>query len=128
VTGSFVLFGVQVVNADPVNMIRTLAIPVFFFAGVATVFLAVLADESHKALCWTLAAEFMLVAGLVIVGLIGAPFVHPNAPLALTAGVLGVSAMGVQGAMVRLLMRGTASTNVMTTNTTLAAIVLAQRA
>ena len=36
--------------------------------------------------------------------------------------MLGLSAMGVQSALVRLLMPGVASTNVMTTNTTLFAI------
>jgi uncharacterized membrane protein YoaK (UPF0700 family) len=126
VTGSFVLSGVQIVSADPVNMIRTFAIPVFFFAGFATAFLSVLAGRTRKALCWALFAELVLVTGLVVVGVIGAPFDHPNAPLALTASVLGVSAMGVQSALVRLLMRGVASTNVMTTNTTLAAIDLAE--
>jgi uncharacterized membrane protein YoaK (UPF0700 family) len=62
----------------------------------------------------------------VLIGLIAPPFDHPNAPWALVASVLGVTAMGVQSALVRLLMRGVASTNVMTTNTTLASIELAQ--
>jgi uncharacterized membrane protein YoaK (UPF0700 family) len=47
---------------------------------------------------------------------------NPNAPLTLLAAMLGLSAMGVQSALVRLLMPGVASTNVMTTNTTLFAI------
>lgn len=126
VTGSFVLIGVQIVYADPVNLIRTLAIPVFFFAGFATVFLAELAGDSRRALCWTLFAELVLVSALVATGLIAAPFAHANAPLALAASLLGVMAMGVQSALVRLLMRNVASTNVMTTNTTLASIELAQ--
>jgi uncharacterized membrane protein YoaK (UPF0700 family) len=126
VTGSFVLIGVQIVNADMVDIVRTLAIPVFFLASFATVFLAELAGDSRKALCWTLSAELVLVGGLVLTGLIAAPFVHPNAPTALMASLFGVVAMGVQSAMVRLLMRNVASTSVMTTNTTLAAIELAQ--
>jgi uncharacterized membrane protein YoaK (UPF0700 family) len=126
VTGSFVLSGVQVVSSDPVNLIRTFAIPVFFLAGFATVFLSALAGRTRAALCWALFAELVLVAGLAAAGLAGAPFDHPNAPLALTASVLGVSAMGVQSALVRLLMHSVASTNVMTTNTTLAAIDLAE--
>lgn len=126
VTGSFVLIGVQIINADIVNVVRTLAIPVFFLAGFATVFLAELAGDSRSALRWTLGAELVLVGGMVTIGLIAAPFVHPNAPVALIASLLGVMAMGVQSALVRLLMRGVASTNVMTTNTTLASIELAQ--
>jgi uncharacterized membrane protein YoaK (UPF0700 family) len=38
VTGSFVLIGVQIVDADVINLIRTLAIPVFFLAGFGTRF------------------------------------------------------------------------------------------
>jgi uncharacterized membrane protein YoaK (UPF0700 family) len=126
VTGSFVLVGVQIVNADVVNVIRTLAIPIFFLAGFATVFLAELAGESRKALCWTLSAELVLAGALVLTGLIAAPFLDANAPTALMASLFGVVAMGVQSAMVRLLMRNVPSTSVMTTNTTLAAIELAQ--
>ncbi len=126
VTGSFVLIGVQIVNADIVSVIRTLAIPVFFLGGFATVFIAELAGDSRRALCWTLFAEFALVTGFVLIGLLAPPFDHPNAPWALVASVLGVTAMGVQSALVRLLMRGVASTNVMTTNTTLVSIELAQ--
>ena len=126
VTGSFVLIGVQIVNADVVSIIRTLAIPVFFLGGFATVFVAELAGDSQRALCWTLSVELALVCGFVLIGLVAGPFAHPNAPLTLAASVLGVTAMGVQSAPVRLLMRGVASTNVMTTNTTLAAVELAQ--
>jgi uncharacterized membrane protein YoaK (UPF0700 family) len=89
-------------------------------------FLVELAGDSKRALRWALFAEFVLASGFVVTGLIAAPFAQPNAPLALTASVLGVMAMGVQSALVRLLMRGVASTNVMTTNTTLASIELAQ--
>jgi len=50
------------------------------------------------------------------------PMRDPNAPATVLAAMLGLSAMGVQSAVVRLLMPGVASTNVMTTNTTLFAI------
>jgi hypothetical protein len=46
----------------------------------------------------------------------------PDQATALAAGLFGLSAMGVQSAFVRLLMRGAPSTNVMTTNTTQVAI------
>jgi len=48
--------------------------------------------------------------------------------LAVSAGVFGLSAMGVQSALVQLLMRGTPSTNVMTTNTTQIAILATRTA
>ena len=126
VTGSFVLIGTQIVNPDIVNVIRTLAIPLFFAAGFAAVLLAELSGNSRRALIATLGVELLLIGALAVIGLAASPFSHPTAPLALVAGALGVTAMGVQSALVRLLMRGVASTNVMTTNTTLAAIELAQ--
>ncbi len=126
VTGSFVIVGVQLVDADRSAVIRTLAIPVFFFAGFATAFLVAIAGRERTALIWAIGGEMLMIAGFVVVGLIGAPFRGANAPLAVAASVLGVGAMGMQSALVRLLMRGISSTNVMTTNTTQVALDLAQ--
>jgi uncharacterized membrane protein YoaK (UPF0700 family) len=126
VTGSFVLLGVQIVNVDIVNLIRALAIPVFFLAGFLTTLFTEMCGDSVRALRGALAAELLLVVALAVIGVVFAPFPHPNSPLALSAALIGVSAMGLQSAMVRLMMRNVASTNVMTTNTTLAAIELAQ--
>ena len=126
VTGSFVIVGVQLVGADPTVLIRTLAIPVFFLAGFITAFLVALAGRTRTALVLAIGMEMAMIAGFAAAGLIGAPFASANAPLALTASVLGVGAMGVQSALVRLLMRGISSTNVMTSNTTQVALDLAQ--
>jgi uncharacterized membrane protein YoaK (UPF0700 family) len=73
----------------------------------------------------------MLTAFLIAVA-VAAPLTNPNTMLVIVASLLGLGAMGVQSATVRLLMRS-ASTNVMTTNTTQVAIdvtelVLAWRA
>jgi uncharacterized membrane protein YoaK (UPF0700 family) len=126
VTGSFVLAGVQFANLDRVNLVRTLAIPVFFLVGFATTLLAASAGEARRALLVTLIAEFVLVCGFAAVGLGGAPFARPDAPLALAASFLGVAAMGVQSALVRYLARDHPTTNVMTTNTTSAAVDIAE--
>ncbi len=126
VTGSFVLAGVQFANLDRVNLVRTLAIPLFFVVGFLTTLAAASTGEARRALLVSLAAEFVLIGGFVAVGLGGAPFARPDAPLALLASFLGVSAMGVQSAMVRLLIPGYPTTNVMTTNTTTAAVEIAQ--
>jgi uncharacterized membrane protein YoaK (UPF0700 family) len=53
-----------------------------------------------------------------------APLNAVNAPGVVAAALLGIAAMGVQSAMVRLFLRGVPSTNVMTTNTTQLAIDL----
>jgi uncharacterized membrane protein YoaK (UPF0700 family) len=123
VTGSFVIAGAQLVTHDDHMLIKVLAIPVFFVAAMlTTAVVAAAAQGRYGALPWTLALEEILLAGFVAVGLAGTPFHDPDALLALTAALLGLSAMGVQSALVRLLMRGFGSTNVMTTNTTQLAI------
>jgi uncharacterized membrane protein YoaK (UPF0700 family) len=123
VTGSFVVMGAEFVAHDEGFLIKVLAIPVFFGAGVFTTVLAeILRRRGLPALAITLALECALLAAFLVLGL-AAPFRHtPNAPLTLLGAMLGLSAMGVQSALVRLLMPGVASTNVMTTNTTLFAI------
>ena len=126
VTGSFVIVGVQLVDLDPTALIRTLAIPVFFLAGGATAFLVAIAGHPRSALAIALGIEIMLLGAFIAVGIAGAPFHRPDEPLAVVAGTLGIGAMGMQSALVRLMMRGTPSTNVMTTNTTQAALDLAQ--
>jgi uncharacterized membrane protein YoaK (UPF0700 family) len=59
-------------------------------------------------------------------GLASAPFADADAPSAVVTGVLGLLAMGVQSATVRLMLPGVASTNVMTINTSQLAIDVAQ--
>src|SRR4051812_35697909 len=127
VTGSFVVVGAELATHDEGFLIKVLAIPVFFAAGVFTTVIAeLLRRHGRAAFAWTLALECALLAAFLALG-ICVPFAHePNAPLTLLAALLGLSAMGVQSAAVRLLLPGAASTNVMTTNTTLFAIETAE--
>jgi uncharacterized membrane protein YoaK (UPF0700 family) len=123
VTGSFVVFGSGLVAHEEGFLIKVLAIPMFFAAGLFTTILAeVLRRSGRNALAWTLTLECALLAAFLALGLALPIARDPNAPLTLVAAMLGLSAMGVQSALVRLLMPGAASTNVMTTNTTLFAI------
>jgi uncharacterized membrane protein YoaK (UPF0700 family) len=127
VTGSFVITGAQFVDTNPSMLVPMIAIPVFFLSGMGTALLLAFSGRTGwAALTAVLAIETVLMIAFFVIGTIGAPFAHPNAPLAVAASVLGISAMGVQSASVRLLMRGMASTNVMTTNTTQLAIDAAE--
>jgi uncharacterized membrane protein YoaK (UPF0700 family) len=126
VTGSFVTVGVEIVTHDPTALIRIVAIPVFFIAGASMVFLVEARARSRGTLAVCLGIEAALLTGLMLTGLAGAPFASANAPAAILAAVFGLLAMGVQSASVRLLLHGIASTNVMTTNTTLFAIDVAE--
>jgi uncharacterized membrane protein YoaK (UPF0700 family) len=123
VTGSFVVVGTELVTHEGGFLVKVMAIPTFFAAGLLTTILAEgLRWRGHSALAWTLALECGLLLAFLVLGLTGPTRRDADAPLTLLVAMLGLSAMGVQSALVRLLMPGTGSTNVMTTNTTLFAI------
>jgi uncharacterized membrane protein YoaK (UPF0700 family) len=127
VTGSFVIAGTQFFRSEPGALAKLLAIPSFFLAGVAvTVLIHPLRERPRAALARSLGIECLLLIGFLTACLIGTPFHGPDAPGAIVALLFGMAAMGAQSALVRLLMRGVASTNVMTTNTTLLAINAAE--
>jgi uncharacterized membrane protein YoaK (UPF0700 family) len=119
VTGSYVNIGAQFVEFDKAILVPVLAIPTFFLTGMGITLLVAWSGLRGWAILTTaLAVELALVVAFFVVGVIGAPFKYANAPLAVVSGLLAISSMGVQSAVVRLLMHGVVSTNVMTTNTT----------
>ena len=127
VTGSFVLAGTQLVKSEPGALAKLLAIPFFFIAGMAvTMLVHSMRERPHAALAWSLVVECILLVGFLASCLTGMPFRGPDAPGAIIALMFGMIAMGGQSAMVRLMMRGMPSTNVMTTNTTMLAINAAE--
>jgi uncharacterized membrane protein YoaK (UPF0700 family) len=121
VTGSFVVAGAQLVTHDPGFLIKVLGIPFFLLGGVTTTVIVAIA-RGRAALSWTLGLEALLLVCFLVIGVIAPPFHSPNGAAEIAAAFFGLSAMGVQSAQVRLLMNSAASTNVMTTNTTLIAI------
>ena len=122
-TGSFVVTGAILVVREYGALIKVLAIPVFLLGGaVATALVSVARHAGWRASTLVLGLESLLLAGLLVILLIVPSLNDPDQATALAAGLFGLSAMGVQSAFVRLLMRGTPSTNVMTTNTTQVAI------
>src|SRR2546421_2928719 len=71
VTGSFVIVGAEFVAHEGGFLIKVLAIPVFFAAGVlTTIFAEVLRRRGHPPLAWTLALESGLLAAFLALGLI----------------------------------------------------------
>lgn len=121
-TGSFVLAGTQFVASEQGYLVKLLAIPVFFLAGCLATVIATLAEQRKgRALALVMAFECLLLTALVLMHVV-LPMTHIDAPAVRATALVGIAAMGVQSAMVRLLMRGVASTNVMTTNTTQMAV------
>ncbi len=126
VTGSFVTVGAQIVGYGASTLIFILAIPIFLFAAMLSVLLCHwLILHRRSALGWSLIIEALLLIALYFCMLMS-PLSDPRAPLTLAAGAVALAAMGAQSAFVRLLMRGAASTNVMTTNTSLLGIAAAE--
>ncbi len=126
VTGSFVTVGAQIVGYGGSTLIFTLAIPIFLFAAMLSVlFCHWLILHRRSPLGWSLIIEALLLIALYVCMLMS-PLSDPRAALTLAAGAVALAAMGVQSAFVRLLMRGAASTNVMTTNTSLLGISAAE--
>lgn len=125
-TGSFVVAGAQLAGHEH-DLVKILAIPVFVTGATITTFIGIqLRALGKAALAWCLALEAVLLTGLLAIGLAGVPSGNPDTGWNLAASFLALSAMGVQSALVRVLMRGVASTNVMTTNITLVGIDFAE--
>jgi uncharacterized membrane protein YoaK (UPF0700 family) len=128
VTGSYVLAGARPVAGWPGAAIL-LAAPVFFAGGVAATLAAIVGHAvARRALAAAFALETLLLVGLAASFAAGSPFGGPKTTPVIVASMFGIAAMGVQSAAVRLLMRGVASTNVMSTNTTQIAIDATQLA
>jgi uncharacterized membrane protein YoaK (UPF0700 family) len=126
VTGSYVLVGAQPVAGWP-GVVAVVAVPVFFAGGVAATLAAVAGEAlARRPLTAVLALETLMLVGFAATFAIG-PLSGLETP-AVAASMFGLAAMGVQSALVRLLMRGAASTNVMTTSTTQIAIDATQLA
>jgi uncharacterized membrane protein YoaK (UPF0700 family) len=127
VTGSFVVTGTELVLPEPGFLLKVLAIPIFVLAAAATaVLVSMMPAARYSGWPLVLGLEAALLIAFLLIGLTDSPFVGPDQPAAVAAGLCGLAAMGVQSAAVRLLGHGAPSTNVMTTNTTQLAIDAAQ--
>jgi uncharacterized membrane protein YoaK (UPF0700 family) len=127
-TGSYVVAGASMFAPGWPEATVLLAVPMFFAGGVvATVVATIAGANGRSALACALALETALLAGFAAIMVSIAPLAAPP-PEAFAAALLGLAAMGAQSALVRLLLRGVASTNVMTTNTTQIAIEATQAA
>lgn len=122
VTGSFVVVGAEIVADSPGLAVHVLAVPVFAVAAIATALVVACAGRNRTAVVWTLILENLLLIAFFAAVWLQRPASSPAAPAVLLASMFGLAAMGVQSAAVRMLSGGAGSTNVMTTNTTQAAI------
>jgi uncharacterized membrane protein YoaK (UPF0700 family) len=119
VTGNFVVIGASLVEPRPGLVTKLLALPVFVVTVAATHLVMVARTRGGKANpVFALLTQALFLVGFMIAGIAALPIVYGDQPLAMLAGVLGVTAMGVQNAAARVPFKDFAPTTVMTGNTT----------
>lgn len=119
VTGNFVLAGAAAVDAEPGIGVRLSMFPIFAVAVAASVLLVRRAPEG-RALRRLLVAEAVLLAVLAAGGILLGPHRYGDVrePAVLLLGAIGVLAMGVQNALMRLHAASLPASTVMTGNFT----------
>jgi uncharacterized membrane protein YoaK (UPF0700 family) len=119
ITGDIVVLAAKIVAGDQAPVSHLLAIPVFMlFLGLTRLLAAWLERARSPSLLPLLVLELFLLSGFLAVALAAGPHIDPNASNMVFAGMLGVAAMAVQNALVRISLAGVPSTSVMTTNVT----------
>jgi uncharacterized membrane protein YoaK (UPF0700 family) len=119
ITGNLVILVARLVANDPVPLSYLIAVPVFVIVlGMTRSLVAVLDELGIASLLPLLLLQFLLLCLSLAICLSVGSHVDPNTASAIFAGMLGVSAMAVQNALVRISIRGAPSTAVMTTNIT----------
>jgi uncharacterized membrane protein YoaK (UPF0700 family) len=119
ITGNLVILVARIVANDPVPLSYLIAVPVFVIVlGMTRLLVAVLEQIGIGSLLPLLLLQLLLLCLSLAICHSAGPHVDPNTARTIFAGMLGVSAMAVQNALVRISIRGAPSTAVMTTNVT----------
>jgi uncharacterized membrane protein YoaK (UPF0700 family) len=119
ITGNLVMLVARLVASDPVPLSYLIAVPVFVIVlGMARLLVAFLEQLGIASLLPLLLLQFLLLCLSLAICLSAGSRVDPNTASMIFAGMLGVSAMAVQNALVRISIQGAPSTAVMTTNIT----------
>jgi uncharacterized membrane protein YoaK (UPF0700 family) len=117
ITGNLAVLAAHIAGGEA-QFAQVLSIPVFAVTvGLTSLLAGRLESIGRAALPTLLLLQFLLLAGSL--GCVAAdPHLDPNATSAILAGMLGVSAMAVQNALVQIKFNGTPPTAVMTGNVT----------
>jgi uncharacterized membrane protein YoaK (UPF0700 family) len=123
ITGNLVVLAAKLVTGEETPLAYALAVPVFMAVLVlVTLLSAVLERIDTGSLLPLLLLQFLLLVAFLGTCAAGGLRADPNSPGMIFSGMLGVSAMAVQNALVRISLTGVPSTAVMTTNVTTFAI------
>jgi uncharacterized membrane protein YoaK (UPF0700 family) len=119
VTGNLVVMAAQLLRGGPPRLAQILAVPVFMMAVAAAWLIAKASDRRGPALLRPLLlVQFVLLAGVLILSVVGDSASNPHGLIAGVTAMIAVSAMGCQFALLRLAVTGAPSTAVMTGNLT----------
>ncbi len=119
ITGNLVILAAHVVTGTRVGIAPIVSVPVFILVlGLMRLLAAGLESVGIASLRPLLVLQFVLLAGFLAVSVSTGPRIDPDAASGVLAGMLGVSAMAVQNALVQISVRGAPATAVMTTNIT----------
>lgn len=128
VTGNFVLIGAELVSTSSGVVAKLLALPVFILAVALTRLVTLVLERKGAApLRPLLALEAAILIAFAVAGIALSPLGSPDGVAAITVGMLGVAAMGIQNGIGRLVIGHLAATTVMTVNVTQAVIDLTDR-
>jgi uncharacterized membrane protein YoaK (UPF0700 family) len=119
ITGNLAILAAHILSGEPAEVALVLSVPVFM-AALALTRLLVSGLESIglASLRPLLLLQFLLLAGFLVVCVAAGSPIDPDAASIIFAGMLGVSAMAVQNAMVQVSLTGSPSTAAMTANIT----------
>src|SRR5467141_3554694 len=119
VTGNLVILAAHLVSGGKALVAPMLAVPVFVAAlGLTRLLAGALERIGFASLRPLLLLQLLLLTGSFVLCTSAGPRIDPDATKAILAGMLGVSAMAVQNALVQISLKGAPSTAVMTTNIT----------
>jgi uncharacterized membrane protein YoaK (UPF0700 family) len=119
ITGNLVILAAKVVAHDPSPWSYTIAVPVFMvMVGLTRLLVAGLERIRIPSLLPLLALQFIFVAAFLGICVAAGRNADPHKAQMVFAGMLGVTAMAVQNALVRISISGAPSTAPMTTNIT----------
>jgi uncharacterized membrane protein YoaK (UPF0700 family) len=119
VTGNLVILAAHLVSGGETAVAPMLSVPVFVAAlGLTKLLAGALERIGLGTLRSFLLLQLLLLVGFLVLCISAGPRIDPDAPIVVLAGMLGVSAMAVQNALVQISLKGAPSTAVMTTNIT----------
>jgi uncharacterized membrane protein YoaK (UPF0700 family) len=120
ITGNLVVLAAHILARGEATLALVISVPLFVIMLAATRVLAAGLDRSGiPSLSVLLFVQFALLCAFLGICIAAGSGVSASAPSMILAGMLGVSAMAVQNALVRISLVGAPSTAVLTTNITL---------